>query len=118
MDMVVQFLMINPLIRTIPLSDNTISRRICTVAKHLEAILITRLLSGIDFAVQLDESTDIAGYPTLLVYIRYVRQDDFIEDLLCCLSLNSHVTGLDLFSELEKCVIGQYKLNWKNCKEI
>ncbi|XP_034525746.1 protein FAM200A [Ailuropoda melanoleuca] len=105
-------------LRTIPLSDNTISRRICTIAKHLEAMLIARLQSGIDFAIQLDESTDIASCPTLLVYVRYVWQDDFIEDLLCCLSLNSHITGLDLFTELEKCIVGQYKLNWKNCKGI
>ncbi|XP_004442894.1 PREDICTED: protein FAM200A [Ceratotherium simum simum] len=105
-------------LRTIPLSDNTISRRICTIAKHLEAMLITRLQSGIDFAIQLDESTDVASCPALLVYVRYVWQDDFIEDLLCCLNLNSHITGLDLFTELEKCIVGQYKLNWKNCKGI
>ncbi|KAF6356880.1 family with sequence similarity 200 member A [Rhinolophus ferrumequinum] len=105
-------------LRTIPLSDNTISRRICTIAKHLETMLITRLQSGIDFAIQLDESTDNASCPTLLVYVRYVWQDDFIEDLLCCLNLNSHITGLDLFTELEKCIVGQYKLNWKNCKGI
>ncbi|XP_032249925.1 protein FAM200A [Phoca vitulina] len=105
-------------LKTIPLSDNTISRRICTIAKHLEAMLTARLQSGIDFAIQLDESTDIASCPTLLVYIRYVWQDDFIEDLLCCLSLNSHITGLALFTELEKCIVGQYKLNWKNCKGI
>ncbi|KAL2766003.1 protein FAM200A [Daubentonia madagascariensis] len=105
-------------LRTIPLSDNTISRRICTIAKHLEAMLITRLQSGIDFAIQLDESTDTASCPTLLVYVRYVWQDDFVEDLLCCLNLNSHITGLDLFTELEKCIVGQYKLNWKNCKGI
>nr|XP_008016818.2 protein FAM200A [Chlorocebus sabaeus]XP_008016820.2 protein FAM200A [Chlorocebus sabaeus]XP_037846472.1 protein FAM200A [Chlorocebus sabaeus]XP_037846473.1 protein FAM200A [Chlorocebus sabaeus] len=105
-------------LRTIPLSDNTISRRICTIAKHLEAMLITRLQSGIDFAIQLDESTDIASCPTLLVYVRYVWQDDFVEDLLCCLNLNSHITGLDLFTELENCIVGQYKLNWKHCKGI
>ncbi|XP_055266227.1 protein FAM200A [Moschus berezovskii] len=105
-------------LRTIPLSDNTISRRICTIAKHLEAMLMTRLQSGIDFAIQLDESTDTGSGPTLLVYVRYVWQDDFIEDLLCCLNLNSQVTGLDVFTELEKCVVGQYKLNWRNCKGI
>uniref|UniRef100_A0A8C3WN35 Family with sequence similarity 200 member A n=1 Tax=Catagonus wagneri TaxID=51154 RepID=A0A8C3WN35_9CETA len=105
-------------LRTIPLSDNTISRRICTIAKHLEAMLMARLQSGIDFAIQLDESTDIASCPVLLVYVRYVWQDDFIEDLLCCLNLNSHGTGLDLFTELEKCVVGQHQLSWKNCKGI
>ena len=59
-----------------------------------------------------------ASGPTLLVYVRYVWQDDFIEDLLCCLNLSAQVTGLDVFTELEKCVVGQYKLNWRNCKGI
>lgn len=44
-------------LRTIPLSDSTISCRICTIAKHLETVLMTQLQSGIDFAIQLDESS-------------------------------------------------------------
>lgn len=35
-----------------------------------------------------------------------------------CLHLTSHLSGLDIFTELEKCIVGQYKLNWKNCKGI
>ncbi|XP_046511643.1 protein FAM200B [Equus quagga] len=104
-------------LKTIP-SDNTISLRICTIAEHLETMLITRLQSGVDFAIQLDESTDIGSCMTLLVYVRYVWQDDFMEDFLCCLNLTSHLSGLNIFTELEKCIVGQYKLNWKNCKGI
>lgn len=44
-------------LKTVHLSDNTISRRICTIAEHLEEMLIKRLQSGIDFAIQLDFST-------------------------------------------------------------
>lgn len=99
-------------------SDYTVSLRICTIAEHLETTLITRLQSGIDFAIQLDESTDTGSCATLLVYVRYVWQDDFVEDFLCCLNLISHLSGLDIFTELEKCIVGQYKLNWKNCKGI
>ncbi|XP_057562900.1 protein FAM200B [Hippopotamus amphibius kiboko] len=104
-------------LKTIP-SDNTISLRICTIAEHLEAMLITRLQVGIDFAIQLDESTDTGSCTALLVYVRYVWQGDFMEDFLCCLNLTSHLSGLDIFTELEKCIVGQYKLNWKNCKGI
>lgn len=56
-------------LKTIP-SDNTIALRICTIAEHLEATLTTRLQSGIDFAVQFDESTDTGSCPALLVYVR------------------------------------------------
>ncbi|XP_006144953.1 protein FAM200B [Tupaia chinensis] len=104
-------------LKTIP-TDNTISLRICTIAEHLETMLITRLQSGIDFAIQLDESTDIGSCTTVLVYVRYAWQDDFVEDFLCFLNLTSHPSGLDIFTELEKCIVGQYKLNWKNCKGI
>ena len=105
-------------LKSIPVSDNTISRRICTIAEHLEKNLITRLQSGVEFAIQLDESTDVANCATLLVHVKYVWLDDFLEDLLCCLNLITYTTELDIFTELEKCIIGQYKLNWENCKGI
>ena len=35
----------------VPVSDNTISRRICSIAKHLEERFIARLQSCIDFAI-------------------------------------------------------------------
>ena len=43
-------------------------------------MLIARLQYGIDFAIQLDESTDIANCATLLVYVRCVWQNDMLED--------------------------------------
>lgn len=104
-------------LKTIP-NDSTIALRICTVAEHLEATVTTRLQSGIDFAVQLDESTDIGSCTALLVYVRYTWQGDFVEDFLCCLNLTSCLRELDIFTELEKCIVGHYNLNWKNCKGI
>ena len=104
-------------LKTIP-NDNTIALRICTIAEHLEATLTTRLQSGIDFAVQFDESTDTGSCTALLVYVRYTWQGDFMEDFLCCLNLTSCLSELDIFTELEKCIVGHYNLNWKNCKGI
>lgn len=99
-------------------SDDIISLRMCTIAEHLETMLLTRLQTGIDFAIQLDDSTDLGSGTTLLVYVRYAWQEDFMEDFLCCLNITSHLSGLDIFTELEKCIVGRYKLNWKNCKGI
>lgn len=59
-------------LRTIALSDNMISHRICTIAKHLEAMLIARLQTGIDFAIQLVQSNDITSCSILLAYVRYM----------------------------------------------
>lgn len=105
-------------LRSIPLSDNTMSRRICDIAEHLEAQLITRLQSAGDFAIQLDESTDVSNCATLLVYVRYVWQDDFMEDLLCCLTLPTNTTGAHIFGALDDFIVGKYKLNWADCKGI
>ncbi|MBN3278710.1 F200A protein, partial [Polyodon spathula] len=105
-------------LRSIPLSDNTMSRRICDIAEHLEAQLITRLQSAGDFAIQLDESTDVSNCATQLVYVRYVWQDDFMEDLLCCLTLPTNTTGAHILGALDDCIVGKYKLNWANCKGI
>lgn len=59
-------------LKLIPLSDNTVSCRIGDIAQNLEEQLIARLKSAKDFAIQLDESTDIASSATLLVYVGYI----------------------------------------------
>uniref|UniRef100_A0A673MC63 HAT C-terminal dimerisation domain-containing protein n=1 Tax=Sinocyclocheilus rhinocerous TaxID=307959 RepID=A0A673MC63_9TELE len=67
-------------LKLIPLSDNTVSRRIWDIAQNLEEQLIARLKSAKDFGIQ------------LLVYVRYVWQGEFVEDLLCCPTLNCHLS--------------------------
>lgn len=104
-------------LKTIP-NDNTIALRICTIAEHLEATLTADYSQEQTFAVQFDESTDTGSCTALLVYVRYMQQGDFMEDFLCCLNLTSCLSELDIFTELEKCIVGHYNLNWKNCKGI
>nr|XP_040582173.1 protein FAM200A-like [Lepeophtheirus salmonis] len=106
-------------LRSSPLSDKTMPWRIYDITEHMEAQLITRLLSGVDFAIQLVESTYISNCATLLDYVRYVWQDDFMEDLLCCLTLpTTNTTGPHIFGALDDCIVGKCKLNWGNCKRI
>ena len=78
-------------------------------------MLIARLQSCIDFEIQLGESTDIANCATILVYVKYVWQNDMLEDLLCSLSVTSCTTGAEVFAALEECHVGRRnKLNLKN----
>jgi len=46
------------------------------------------------FALQMDESTDIAGLAVLLVFVCYVNMNSFEEDLLFCKPLLSNTQGL------------------------
>lgn len=105
-------------IKCVPLSDTTVSRRISDIAENLEFQLVSRLQSAGEFAIQLDESTDISNCAVLLVYVRYVWKDDFLENLLCCLTLPTHTSGSEIYRVLNDCVVGKYKLNWANCKGI
>ncbi len=104
-------------LKLIPLSDNTVSRRIGDIAQNLEEQLIVRLKTAKDFAIQLDESTDIASSATLLVYVWYVWKGEIVEDLLCCLTLPSSTSAAHIFEELNA-FMTKCGLEWVNCKGI
>lgn len=104
-------------LKLIPLSDNTLSRRTGDIAQNLENQLKARLKSAKYFAIQLDESTDVSSSATLLVYVRYIWQGEFVEDLLCCLTLPSSMSGARIFEELNA-FMTKCGLDWANCKGI
>ncbi|GBM82742.1 Zinc finger BED domain-containing protein 5 [Araneus ventricosus] len=84
-------------VESVSLSNNTVKKRIIDIAYDIELELISRLQACNAYALQLDESTDVAGLAILLVFVRY----DFnkkIEDLLLCESVNIHTTGENMFN--------------------
>ncbi len=54
----------------IPLSNNTVKRRIATMSEDVRDQLSARL-RGNNFALQIDESTDVSKMAQLLAYVRY-----------------------------------------------
>ncbi|XP_037792066.1 protein FAM200B-like [Penaeus monodon] len=55
-------------IKCVPISDTTVSRRISDIAENLEQ-LVSHLQTAGEFAIQLDESTDISNSAVLLVVL-------------------------------------------------
>lgn len=100
-------------LKLIPLSNDTVSRRIQDMAEDVKNQLVGRL-SKTKFSIQLDESTDNASCAQLLVYVRYSWEGDVIEDFLFCRSIPGRTTGEDIFRELNDFFEAE-GLSWQQC---
>jgi len=74
-------------ITQVPLSTRTVARRIEEYEEDIETQLLERIVKSPWFAIQCDESTDIENKAVLLVFARYLYEEDIDEDILCTLFL-------------------------------
>ena len=84
-------------IQTMTSSNSTVSQRISDMAEDVLKQLLLRIQASEFYALQLDESTEVAGLAQLLVYVRYVYGGSIKEDILFCKPLEPRTTGEDLF---------------------
>jgi hypothetical protein len=100
----------------IPLSNDTVARRIKDLSESIRAELSVRLKSC-DFALQMDESTDVAGLAVLLVFVRCQFEHSIQEDLLICKALESNTTGAEIFNLVNNYFI-ENGISWDNCIDV
>lgn len=100
----------------IPISDNTISRRINDMSHDIDDTLSGILRCG-NFALQVDESTDITSKAQLLAFVRFEHDGAIMENFCCCKELPETTKGQDIFNilsaYLESCA-----LSWSQCVGI
>ena len=101
----------------VPLSSDTIARRVADLAENIEIQLINHIKLAKSYSLQLDESTDISNMAILLVYVRYEYEGEFEEEFLFFAALPQRTTAL----EISKTIIDSVEnneLDIKNCVGI
>ena len=72
-------------ITKIPISNKTISRRICSMSEDIEQQVLEHLKSGETFAL-------------LPAFVRYVWIENIVTQFLCCKELTETTTGGDVYN--------------------
>ena len=86
----------------VPLSARIVARRVEDMAEDIETQLLQRIVTTPWFAIQCDESADIENKAMLLVFVRYLYEEDTHEEMLCALLLPKNITASKLFKSLNE----------------
>jgi len=87
------------ILKRIPLSNNTVQRRIDEMSYDVESFLCN-YLQMTHFSIQLDESTLPGNEALLLAYVRFVMDQEIHEELLFARALKTDTKGESIFNVL------------------
>ncbi|KAL4127510.1 hypothetical protein QTP88_011677 [Uroleucon formosanum] len=104
-------------ITAVQCSNNVISDRIHKISDHIQDELICRLKNSKMFAIQLDESTDVAGLSILLVFVRYPFKGSIEEDLFLCAPLETNTTGEEIFKVIDS-HMSKHHIEWNKYIDV
>ncbi|GFV11072.1 SCAN domain-containing protein 3 [Trichonephila clavipes] len=99
-------------LQSIPLSNDTVSRRIDDIAEDVEQQLFGKLRDKL-FSIQLDEATDCNKDAPFIAYVRFWDGMSAVE-LLFCKPIKLKATAIALFDILNN-FINEANIEWKNC---
>lgn len=110
-------------IKSIPLSSDTISRRIKDMSKDVDDQMREQFenencdVLSLLWALQVDDSTDISNKVQVISYLRYIINGKIDSQFFFCCELKEHSTGKDVF-ELVDYQVKSRGLKWENCVSV
>jgi zinc finger BED domain-containing protein 5/7/8/9 len=109
-------------IKQIPLSADTISRRIQHMSQDVDNQIHEHFVANTDeleklWALQIDESTDISSKAQLIAFLRFIREGKIENQFFFCSELTKNTTGKDVF-ELVNQKVQSKGLQWDNCVSV
>jgi hypothetical protein len=104
-------------ISNVPLSNDTISRRIEDMSSDIQKQVAEKLYDGKNVSLQLDESRDISQKCQLLSYIRLLDGDFIVEQFISCTELPVTSTGCEIYNSMTA-TLEENKLCWGNCISV
>ncbi|XP_063241704.1 zinc finger BED domain-containing protein 5-like isoform X1 [Bacillus rossius redtenbacheri] len=101
----------------VPLSNNSVGRRITEMAEDCKNQLKEKLQKSEFLSIQVDESTDVSNLTEFMCFVRYENDDGVEEDILFCKPLPDHATGEEMY-KLFISATASLNIDWKKCVSI
>ncbi|GFT04516.1 protein FAM200A [Nephila pilipes] len=102
-------------VNKVSLSADTVKRRIHDMSSDILETLIKKLLAVENFALQIDETTDIKNNrEQLIAIIRFVDEDFIKEHYLFCKEVPERTTGEEIFRVTDD-FFKIRNIQWSNC---
>ena len=87
-------------IKSIPLSDYSVQRRVDKMAENVEETL-SKMLMTTEFSLQLDESTHPGNESLLLAYVHFIKGESLCQELLFSRLLETDTKGESVYRAVE-----------------
>ena len=91
-------------LKHVSLSNDTVRRRITELSDDILSQVVSKIQNSIFnyFAIQIDETTDVANLAQLCVCVRYVYNQHLEDEFLFCETLSTKTTAREIFDKVDR----------------